>query len=202
MKTEFSRRRLLSLVPAAALAACSSAPEPKPAPKAVEPVTGLHALYGMYTYARTWAQDLQVVSLTSIAISQVPAVRGKAPAWQAVFSSATRGQKRTYTSSVFDASASLRSGIFADAPTALSADTRPFVLAGARIDTDQAWETALKHGEAFEKKFPGMIISFILELSRATNQPVWRVIWGADPAGSSLSIVVNADNGEYLQTLH
>ncbi len=193
---------MLAIGPAAALAACSGTPESKPAPKVPEPVTGLHALYGMYTYARPWAQDLQVVSLTSIAVSQVVAVRGKAAAWQAVFASATLGRKRTYTTSVFDASPSLRSGIFADAPTALTSDTRPFVLAGARIDTDQAWETALKHGEAYEKKFPGMTISFILELSRSINQPVWRVIWGADPAGSSLYIVVSADNGQYLQTLH
>lgn len=202
MNSDMSRRRLLALSPLAAIAACSSPPEPKPVPKEPEPVTGLHALYGMYTHARPWAQDLQVVSLTSIAVSQVKSVRGKAAAWQAVFASPSLGRKRAYTSSVFDAGTSLRSGIFADAPVALTADTRPFILAGARIDTDQAWETALKHGGAFEKKFPGMTISFILELSRTINQPVWRVIWGEDPAGSSLSIVVSADNGQYLQTLH
>jgi hypothetical protein len=197
-----TRRELLSLGPLAVVAGCSSAPEPKAQKKAPEPVTGLHALYGMYTHARLWAQDLQVVMLTSIAIAEVKSERGKAAAWQAVLSSASLDKKRTYTMSVFDASPSLREGIFADAPTAITSDTRPFLLAGAKIDTDQAWETALKHGEEFDKKFPGQVISFILELSRSINEPIWRVIWGDNPAGSSLVVVVNASTGQYVQTMH
>ena len=197
-----TRRDLICLGPLAALAGCSSAPEPKAAKKPPEPVTGLHALYGMYTHARLWAQDLQVVMLTSIAIAEVKSERGKAAAWQAVFSSASLGQKRTYTTSVFDASPSLREGIFADAPTAITSDTRPFLIAAAKVDTDQAWDTALKHGEEFDKKFPGQVISFILELGRSINDPVWRVIWGDNPAGSSLVILVDASSGQYYQTLH
>ena len=196
-----TRRDLFVICPTLAVTGCSSGPEPAVEKKPVEPVTGLHALYGMYTHARTWAQDLQVVSCVSINITQVAAVRGKAAAWQAVLASPSLGQKRTYTSSVFDASTSLRQGIFADGPTALTADTRPFVLAGARNDTDQAWETALKHGEAFDKKNPGMTISFILELGRSRNAPVWRVIWGENAAASSLQIVIDASTGEYAQTL-
>jgi hypothetical protein len=156
----------------------------------------------MYTHARLWAQDLQVVMLSSIAITEVKAERGKAAAWQAVFASAALGQKRTYTTSVFDASPSLREGIFADAPTAITSDTRPFLLAGAKIDTDQAWETALEHGAEFDKKFPGQVISFILELSRSTNEPIWRVIWGDNPAGSSLVVVIDASTGQYVQSIH
>jgi len=193
---------MLSLGPMLALAGCSSAPEPKAAKKPPEPVTGLHALYGMYTHARLWAQDLQVVMLTSIAITDVKAERGKAAAWQTVLASPSLGQKRTYTTSVFDASPSLREGIFADAPTAITSDTRPFLLAGAKIDTDQAWETAFKHGEEFDKKFPGQTISFILELSRSINEPIWRVIWGDNPAGSSLVVVIDASTGQYVQTMH
>src|SRR5580704_15117560 len=103
-----TRRDLIALGPLLAVTGCSSAPEPKPAEKKPpEPVTGLHALYGMYQHARPWAQDLQVVSCRSIAISQVKAVPGKAAAWQAVFASQSLGQKRTYTSSVYDASATL-----------------------------------------------------------------------------------------------
>jgi hypothetical protein len=193
-----TRRDILALGPLVALTGCG--PEPKVEKKAAEPVTGLHALYGMYTNARTWAQDLMVVNLRSIAITQVPAVPGKAAAWQAVFSSQSLGKQRTYTSSVYDASTSLREGIFADAPMALASDAKPFLIAGARTDTDQAWETALKHGEDYAKKNPGMTISFILELSRKMNEPVWRVIWGESPASSALSILIDAGSGQYLQT--
>src|SRR6185312_2532705 len=76
-----------TLLPAALLlCGCSSespqvrkAEEAKPA----EPVTGLHALYQMYTSARSWAPDLQVLSLRSIHIDQVKDEPGKSGAWQA-----------------------------------------------------------------------------------------------------------------------
>jgi hypothetical protein len=194
-----TRRDIIALAPLVALTGCSSAPQPKVEKKPVEPVTGLHALYGMYTHARTWAQDLQVVSQRSIAISQVKAIPGKAAAWQAVFASPSLGRQRTYTSSVYDASTSLREGIFEDAATAMASDARPFLLAGARVDTDQAWETALKHGQDYAQKNPDMTISFILELSRRINEPVWRVIWGESPASSALAVVIDASTGQYLQ---
>jgi hypothetical protein len=175
-----------------ALTGCSPAPEQKAEVKPPEPVTGLHALYGMYAQARAWAQDLQVVSCQSIDISQVK---------RAVFASPSLVQKRAYTFSVFDASTSLRQGIFPDSPTAMASDTRPFLLAGARTDTDQAWETALKHGEAYAKKNPEMPISFTLELDRLTNSPVWRVIWGESATSSSFSVVIDATTGKYDRTL-
>ena len=127
-----NRRELLALAPALLLPGCASAPEPKAAPKPVEPVTGLHALYQMYQHSRTWAQDLMVVSCSSIDVTQVKAQPGKAAAWQAVFASPSLGRQRAYTLSVVDASLSLRSGIFPDAPTDLARDSRSFLLAGAR----------------------------------------------------------------------
>ena len=66
---------------------CSSAPKPVAEKKPVEPVTGLHALYQMYSHARSWAQDIKILSYASIDISQVKSEPGKAPAWQVVFDS-------------------------------------------------------------------------------------------------------------------
>src|SRR5205823_10748926 len=45
---------------------CSSEPRPAPAKKPAEPVTGLHALYQMYSHARSWAQDIKVLECLSI----------------------------------------------------------------------------------------------------------------------------------------
>jgi hypothetical protein len=197
-----TRRELISLVPLLGLTGCSSTPEPKVDKKPPEPVTGLHALYGMYQNARTWAQDLQVVSCVSIAITQVKPLPGKVGAWQAVFASPSLGKKRAYTFSVIDASDSLHSGISPDSAIALGSDTRTFPLAAARTDTDQAWETAFKHGEEFSKKYPDVPIMFTLELSRLVNQPVWRVVWGQSVTSSSFSILIDASTGVYMQTLH
>jgi hypothetical protein len=195
------RRDLIALSPLLALTGCSSTPEAKVEKKPPEPVTGLHGLYAMYQQARLWSRELLVVSCQSILLTQVKSVPGKAAAWQAVFASQALGQKRAYTFSVFDASASMRQGVFPDAPTAMTSDTRPFSIAGARVDTDTAWETALKHGQEFSKKYPDLPISFTLELSRTVNEPVWRVIWGESATSSSFSVVVNADTGQYVQTL-
>jgi hypothetical protein len=156
----------------------------------------------MYQQARQWSPDLLVVSCRSIAIAQVKAQPGKAGAWQGIFASQSLQRKRAYTFSVADAGTSLRQGIFPDAPTAMTSDTRPFLLAGARTDTDAAWETALKHGKEFSAKYPNIPISFTLELSRQMNEPVWRVIWGESETSSSFSIVVDASTGAYVQTLH
>ena len=196
------RRDLLVLAPALLLPGCSSAPEPKVEKKPVEPVTGLHALYQMYQKARTWAQDLKVLRYASIGITEVKPQPGKAAAWQVVFASETLGQKRAYTFSVYDASVTLRSGIFPDAPNAWSNDNRAFLLAAAKIDTDQAWETALQHGEEYAKKNPDMPISYTLELGRNINDPMWRVIWGESATSSAFSVLIDASTGLYLETLH
>lgn len=197
-----NRRELLAIAPACLVYGCSTAPAPKEEKKPAEPVTGLHALYQMYQRARTWSQDLKVLRLTSINLTQVTPQPGKAAAWQVIFASESLAQKRAYTFSVFDASVTLRQGIFPDSPSPWSNDNRAFLLAAAKIDTDQAWETALKHGEDYNRKNPGMQINYTLELGRNINDPVWRVIWGESATSSALSVVVDASTGLYLETLH
>jgi hypothetical protein len=193
------RRR--DLLAALFFTGCTSAPKPVTEKKLVEPVTGLHALYQMYSHARSWAPDIRILSYASIDISQVKPQPGKAPAWQVVFASETLGLKRAYTFSVYDASVTLRQGMFPDAPGGWTNDNRSFPIAAAKTDTDQAWETALKHGEEYNRKNPGMPISYTLEMGRNINDPVWRVIWGEDATSSAFSIVVDASTGAYLGTL-
>ncbi|HVW84624.1 MAG TPA: hypothetical protein VHB50_08075 [Bryobacteraceae bacterium] len=195
------RRDLLALAPAVLATGCST-PSPKAPPKPAEPVTGLHALYQMYQRARTWAQDLKVIRCQSINLTQVKAVPDKAPAWQGVFASDALGQKRAYTFSVIDASITMRSGIFPDAPGPWSNDNRAFLLAAAKIDTDEAWKTAMKHGEEYSKKNPDMPITWTLEMGRNINDPVWRAIWGDSPTSSAFSVLIDASTGLYLATLH
>jgi hypothetical protein len=184
------------------LQSCGSTPAPVVEKKAAEPVTGLHALYAMYGKARMWAPDIKVLRLSSIDIAKVPKIPGKAPAWQAVFVSESLGQKRAYTYSVIDSSTTLREGTFPDSPTAWSSDNRGILMAAMRSDTDKAWETALKHGEAYAKKNPDMPISYTMEMGRQVSVPMWRVIWGESATSSSYSVLVDADTGQYLETLH
>ena len=149
-----TRRDVVALLaPALLLPSCSSNPPVKKEPeKPAEPVTGLHALYQMYTSARAWAQDLQILKYSSINISEVARQTGKAAAWQVVFVSPAMAQSRTYTFSFYVESATLHQGIFPDSPQAWSGGGKPFMLQSAKIDTDMAWETALKHGADYNSK--------------------------------------------------
>jgi len=196
------RRDLLALTPALLIPGCSSAPEAKAPKKPAEPVTGLHALYQMYSHARSWAPDIKVLRCSSIDITQVPKQPGKAGAWQAIFASETRGQKRPYTFSVFEVSVTLRAGIYPETASSWSNDNRAFLIAAAKIDTDEAWQTALKHGEEYNRKHPEIPISYTLELGRNINDAIWRVIWGESAASSAFSVLIDASTGAYLETMH
>ena len=95
------------------LSGCSETPQiaetkKKEPEKALEPATGQSALYKMYQVARSWASDAQVLKMNSLVMSEVPDVpRGKAAAWQATFTSASRSQAKTYTYSIVESAGNL-----------------------------------------------------------------------------------------------
>src|SRR5580698_6940902 len=196
-----TRRDVFLLAPALLLPSCSQPTAKKEPEKPAEPVTGLHALYQMYTSARTWAQDLQILRYQSINIREVPAQPGKAAAWQVVFVSPALMQSRTISFSVYEASVTLHQGIFPDSPQAWSGGGKPFLLESAKFDTDVVWETALKHGADYNGKNPNTPITYTLAIERG-NEPMWRVIWGESAGESSFSVLVDASTGEFVQILH
>jgi hypothetical protein len=190
------------------LAACSSTPtatakkEPEKPP---EPITGQSALFRMYTVARSWAPDSQVLKLTTIPLSEVPEVpRGTAAAWQATFVSEQRSQLRSYTYSIVESEGNLHKGVFAGLEEGWSGSrgvTSPFLMAAVKIDTPAAYETALKEAADYDKKNPGKPITFLLEKVNKHPDPVWRVIWGESVGTSNFSIYVDASTGEFKEKL-
>jgi hypothetical protein len=197
-----TRRELIALTPVLLLPSCSSGPAPPAQPeKPAVPLTGLHALYQMYTSARAWAQDLQVLRLSSIDIREVPHQDGNAAAWQVVFVSQALAKSRTYTFSVYEASATLHLGIFPDAAQDWSGNGKPFLLEAAKIDSDKAWEIALEHGKDYNDKNPKIPISYTLGMDKGSD-PVWRVIWGESAGESSFSVLVDASTGDFVQIAH
>lgn len=185
------------------LSSCASTqPEKKQAAKPIEPVTGLHALYQMYTPAHAWAQDIEILKYTSIDLAEVPRQPGKAPAWQVVFVSPSLRQARPWTFSVYEASVTLHQGIFPESPQSWSGGGKPFPIQAVRIDTDSAWDTALKHGgEEFNSKHPNTPITYMLAVDEGET-PMWRVIWGRSVSESSFSVLVNAASGDFVRVLH
>ena len=91
----------------AALIACGPAPTPAPpskepaetpkqAPQPEGPVDAQTAFYEMYKPARTWAPDLQPLSLIAGEIPGMENSGGKAGMWTAVFVSPGRHEARTF----------------------------------------------------------------------------------------------------------
>lgn len=186
--------------------ACSNSPssESKKAESPAEPVTGQTALYRMYQVARSWAPDLEVLQMTTLHPGGVPEIPGKAAAWQATFVSVSKNAARTYTYSVVDLEPTLHKGVFASQPESWSgsSDTKPFLIAAVKTDTDAAYKTALKTAGPAAKREKAPTMSFLLQkLSKFTN-PTWRVIWGESLGTADLSAYVDASTGEYLETMH
>jgi hypothetical protein len=155
----------------------------------------------MYTSARAWAQDLQILHYSSINIPEVQHQDGKAPAWQVVFVSQALKMYRTYTFSVYEASATLHKGIFEEAPQFWPGTGKPYVLEAVKVDTDKAWETALQHGKDYNSKNPKTPISYTLGMDKGSD-PDWRVIWGQSAGESSFSVLVDAASGDFIQIVN
>ena len=187
------------------LAGCSgeTATETKKAEKPPEPVTGLTALFRMYQVARSWAPDAEVLKMSSIHLTDVPAVRGKAGAWQATFTSAEKSMSRIYTYSVVEGEGNLHQGVFGGPQESFSGPAdKPFRIAAAKVDTDAALKTALEKAADYDSKNSKQTISFNLERQERFPNPSWRVIWGESVGTSGLSVLVDASTGQYLETLH
>ncbi len=189
------------------LAACSEAPKTESAKKVEKPpvpVTGRQAFQMMYPQARRWAADAQPLQLQSINLSQVPAQKGKAGAWQAIFVSPSRGKARTFTYSAVEAEGNLHEGVFGnieeDAPA--NSSSTPFEMAAIRIDSDQAYDTAAKKSQEYIQKNPKKPVSFLLEQTKRFPDVTWRVIWGASVATSEYSVFVDATTGALLAVVH
>jgi hypothetical protein len=189
-------------------AACSGTPpaaEKKAEPvKPPEPVTGQVAFYKMYTVARGWAPDAQGLQLRSLPLPEVKREVGKAGAWEATFVTLSRGRSRVYTFSVVEAGGNLHKDVFAGPDEVYSGprgQNQPFPASEVKIDSDKAYEIALKQGADYAKKNPNMPISFLLEWTRRYQFPAWRVVWGESVATSGYSVFVDSAAGSYLGTM-
>lgn len=192
------------------LTACSEAPKTvaeKEPEKLLDPVGGQSAVYKMYQAGRSWAPDLQVLKASSRQLEGVGDIpRGKAAAWEATFVSAAKNQAKDLTYSIKEVLPGLRKGVFG-APehswSGASGNSAPFPVIAVKVETDAAYETALKNGGAdYDKKNPGKNIIITLEKISKFPDPAWRIIWGDSVGTSNFSVYVDASTGDYLEKIH
>jgi len=199
------KQRCGVLLLAALLVSCSEpvakkvAKEPEKPP---EPVTGRYAFHQVYINARTWATDLQGLRVTNLRVGPQTPPPGKSYAWEITFVSPSKGRQRRYEYSVIE-EGSVHKGTFGhpDESYMQRGQARLWNIQALKVDSDAAYEAALKKSADYVKKNPDKPLSFLLELTPRHPNLVWRVIWGASVAQSNYSVYVDASTGIYLETM-
>lgn len=203
----FTRAGLLASI-LLALTACSDRSKEiaakKEAEKPEEPLTGRQAFQKMFPMARGWARDAQPLQMQSYNLTQVKTGNGKAGAWQATFVSTSLSRARPYSWSAVEAEGNLHKGVFAGLEESWAGPTGqeiPFEVSAIRIDSDQAYEAALKNKDAiaYTRKYPNKPVMFLLEKTRRFPDLAWRVVWGESVSTSEYSAFIDATTGAFLQ---
>jgi hypothetical protein len=190
------------------LAACSSAPEPAattaapattaPA-KPAGPVSAKTAFYEMYKPARTWATDIEALSLASGDLPGFKNEDGKAGLWTAVFASPSLRQARHFTYAIATAG-TIEKGVHAEVPEAWSGPTKavmPFQNSDFAVDSDAAYKTVADKGADWLKDHADKKWNMQLGAAARFSAPVWYLVWG-DAKSGGYAQYINATTGDLV----
>jgi hypothetical protein len=190
------------------LTACSSEPEKpaesaKPEAKGPELITARSAFQKLYVAARGWNQDAQPYRLESTATSDGNGHDGKWAIWRCSFASPSKRSSKAYTWSGSAADGAPSPGVNPgreDSYSPSNSSTQVFDMAFLKIDSDQAFGTAQKHGgDKVLEKTPDTPVIYICDWNHNTNELTWHVIYGSSREGAKLTVAVNASTGEFIR---
>ena len=197
-----------SLVLLTVLTGCSSesnkpAEQAKPEVKGPELITARSGFQKAYVAARGWNQDARPYRLESVVSTDGNGHDGKWAIWRGGFASAAARVTRTYTWSGSSADGAPARGVsfgIEDSYNASNSSTQIWDMAFLKIDSDQAVETAQKHGgDKVLEKAPDTPVTFVCDWNHNTNELVWHVIYGAQREGAKLVVAINASTGEFIR---
>jgi hypothetical protein len=178
-------------------------PAAKPVAKEAQYETGRTAFQRMYISARQWAADARPFRLQSQYTPGAPVNEGKAGLWRGSFASAARRSIKLFVWSGLVGPDAPEPGITFSAEDTYNpsnSSTQVFDIAFLKIDSDQAYEVAQKHGgDKITKKDPKQPVFFVLDWDGKKSQLVWHVIYGSSADEADLRVAVNATTGEFLR---
>jgi hypothetical protein len=192
----------------ALLSACSSEsskPEEtaKPEAKGPELITGRSAFQKVYIAARGWKPDAKPYRLEATATSDGNGHDGKWAVWRGSFASVIQRSVKSYTWSGSAADGAPARGVnpgIEDSYSPSNSSTQVFDIAFLKIDSDQALETAQKHGgDKVLEKAPDTPVIYICDWNHNTNELIWHVVYGSNREGAKLTVAVNASTGEFIR---
>jgi hypothetical protein len=203
-------RRLLLAIPLAILAllmACNSnapkTPEAKPEPKGPDLLTARAAFQKLFIAARNYAADVRPFRIESTPTTDGNGHEGKSAIWQTSFASPTHRGVKPFIwsgSAVPDAPSRGVSPGNEDLYNPGNASTQVFDVAFLKVDSDQAFAVAQKHGgEKILEKDPATPVIYVCDWNHNTNELVWHVIYGSSRDNAKLTVAVNASTGEFIR---
>ena len=175
----------------------------KEEPKGPELVTGRSGFQKLYIAARGWAPDPQPFRIESTPTRDGNGHDGKWAVWRTGFASPSRRSVKTYVWSGSAAPDAPSRGVSAgteDTYNPNNSSTTTFDVAFLKVDSDQAFTTAQKHGgDKILEKSPDTPVNYVCDWNRNTNELVWHVIYGANRESVRLTVAVNASSGEFIR---
>jgi len=208
----FGRRRTLAAASSAVfivlalLVGCDSntaKPESKPQPKAPELLTGRAAFQKVFIAARNYAADVKPFRIESTPSTDGNGHDGKSAIWRASFASAAQHGVKPFIWSGTDASDAPSRGVSPgneDTYNPGNASTQIFDVAFLKIDSDQAFAEAQKHGgDKVLEKDPATPVIYICDWNHNTNELTWHVIYGGSREDAKLTVAINASTGAFTR---
>jgi hypothetical protein len=191
----------------ALLVSCDSsktnAPPAKPEVKPPELLTGRAAFYKTFIAARNYAADVKPFRIESTPSSESNGQDGKSTIWRASYASATQHGVKPFFwsgSNLADAPSRGVSPGNEDVYNPSNASTQVFDPAFLKIDSDQAFTEAQKHGgDKLLETDPTTPVLYICEWNHNTNQLIWHVIYGASRETAKLTVAVDASSGAFVR---
>jgi hypothetical protein len=189
------------------LAGCESntpkPPQAKPEPKPPELVTGRAAFQKTFIAARNYAADVKPFRIESTPSPDGNGRDGKSAIWRASFASVLQHGVKPFFWSGSNAPDAPPRGVSPgneDAYNPSNASTQTFDPAFLKIDSDQAFTEAQKHGgdKILEKDSTTPVI-YICDWNHNTNELTWHVIYGGSRETAKLTVVVNASTGGFIR---
>jgi hypothetical protein len=190
----------------ALLSACdsnSSKPQEKPQPKAPELLTARAAFQKVFIAARNYAADVRPFRIQSTPSTDSNGRDGKSAIWTASFASAAQHGVKPFIWSGTDAPDAPSRGVSPgneDSYNPGNASTQVFDVAFLKVDSDQAFAEAQKHGgDKVLEKNPTTPVVFVCDWNHNTNELTWHVIYGSSREDSKLTVAINASTGAFIR---
>ena len=175
----------------------------QPEKKGPELILARSGFQKVYIAARGWNADARPYRLASVATSDGNGHDGKWAVWVGSFASPSTQREINFTWSGSTAQGAPSLGInrgSEDSYSPSNANTKVWDMAFLKIDSDQAFAEAQKHGgDKVLEKSPDTPVTYVCDWNHNTNELIWHVIYGASREGAKLTVSVNASTGAFIR---